>query len=113
MIELMLRLGNEIVLVRIQGNRVEFGNTAQGAMMSSIGGMRLSKVGVLKEFPDLEEDVDWRIKAVNRFIEKIRSFESEEAIASYIITDLKKFGYFPMYRQKAGMRREDIRDGLA
>ena len=70
--------------------------------------MNISKEGVEKEFPDLEGDVEWRKKAIERFKKKIFDFKTEEERAEYIIEDLRKFGYIPERKQKEGFRPEKI-----
>ena len=104
MIDLMFRFGSEIILVKVDGTNIQFGNTGQGNKLATLDGLRLSYAGVVKEFPDLKDDSEWRRKAIQRFKDKISTFDSEEEITKYIIEDLKKFGYIPRYKQKAGFR---------
>lgn len=108
MIELIFYFGNEIVFVRINGKEVRFANNSRH-MITDIGGLRLSQEGVIKEFPDLKDNKDWRVEAVKRFNEKILSLGSEEKISVYIIKELKKCGYTPRYRQRKGFRVEVIK----
>jgi hypothetical protein len=109
MIEIMFSFGSEIVLVKIDGHSVTFGNTVYGAVMSTIEGLKLSKAGVFKEFPDLVDDNEWRVKAIERFKNKLQLLATEKEISDYIIEDLKKYGYKPMYKQKQGYRKEVIK----
>lgn len=109
MIELMFTFGSEYILVVIKGHQVTFGNTSFGAQMASIDGLKLDKSGVIREFPDLANNNNWREEAVKRFKEKIMALDSEEAISIYIIEDLKKYGYKPYYKQIAGHRKERIK----
>ena len=109
MIELMFKFGSELILVVVNGNNVSFGNTAYGGQMSTIDGLKLSKSGVIKEFPDLSDNNDWRIEAIKRFKEKIRSLEGEEKVCEYVISDLRKFGYVPFKKKKQGYRSEGIK----
>ncbi|KKN22713.1 hypothetical protein LCGC14_0912150 [marine sediment metagenome] len=108
MIELIFHYGTEIVLIKIEGNKVTFSNSAYGAVYGSIENLKLSYDGVVKEHPDLETNEDWRGEAIKRFKEKVKSFDTEEETASYIIEDLRKHGYLPKYKQKQGHRREVI-----
>ena len=105
MIEIMFRYVQDYVIVKIEGNSILFGNTAYGAMMASIDGMKLSQTGVIKEFPDLKDSPLWREEAIYRFKQKIKDMSGEEEISKYIIEDLKKYGYIPLYKQRAGFRK--------
>lgn len=104
MIEIIFQFGGEIILVKIEGNNVYFGNTTYGARMATIDGIKLSHAGVIKEFPDLEDDENWREEAIKRFKEKIKSCKKEQEIADYVITDLKEHGYIPKRLQINGKR---------
>ena len=108
--DVLFRFGSDHVLVRIDGTTVLFGNTAQGPKMATIDGIRLSKEGVIKEFPDLKDAEDWRIKAIERFKIHISTLGSEKERIDYIISDLKKWGYVPvrLYRGQ-GYRPEVIK----
>lgn len=104
-----MSLGSEYILIMIDGARVEFSNTAYGAVKTSIEGLALSKAGVEKEFPDLVGDVNWRNKAIARFKEKIELMNSERERADYLIDDLKKVGYKPLKMQIKGFRPQNIK----
>lgn len=109
MIELMFEHLGEVILVRIEGQKVLFGSTAFGAVLADIEGLKLDYAGVIKEHPDLKARSDWQQEAVRRFKEKIKSFKTEEERAEYIIEDLKKHGFIPKVKQRAGFRPEVIR----
>ena len=109
MIELIFYYGTDIILIKINGNNVTFSNSAFGATQSTIEGLKIDKVGAIKENPDLKDNPDWKKISIGRFKEKIKSILSEDGVADYIINDLRKFGYKPKYRQKNGFRREAIR----
>lgn len=102
------QFGNEIIIVTINGNDLKFANTMFGALGASIEGLKLSKSGTIKEFPDLENKENWREEAIKRFKDKIASIEKEEDKVTYVIEDLRKFGYKPLFRQKHGFRRVKI-----
>ena len=108
MIDLIFYFGNDIVFIRVRGNSVMFANSAQGAQWSPIDGLRLSKAGVVKEFPDLEFDADWHDVAIRRFKNKLTKLSNEKAVADYIINDLKNFGYVPKFYQEQGFRKRRI-----
>ncbi len=110
MIDLIFFHGTEILLVRVNGHDVRFSNSAYGNIWSSIEGLKLDYAGVCREFPDLESRTDWKQEAIKRFKEKLKSLGSEESITDYLISDLKKYGYIPKFKQKAGFRRETINE---
>lgn len=109
MIELMMKFGSEVILVVIRGNSVSFGNTAYGGQMSTIEGLKLDKKGVIKEFPELKDNSNWRSEAIIKFKEKIKSMKGEEEVCNYILEDLKKFGYVPWKKKLQGRRVEPIK----
>jgi len=106
----MFDFADEKILVVINGNDIKFGRTTEGARLATIEGLKLDKRGVLLEFPDLNDKENWRqlALAIERFKEKIKGFVTEEEKAHYIITDLKKYGYIPRYKQKKGFRPQII-----
>jgi len=104
MIDLIFHHASEVVIVRIKGNEVTFGSTIYGAKMASIDGLRLDFHGTMREFPDLKDDVDWRVKAIDRFKDHIAVLKEEEKIAEYILHELRTKGYTPKLKQKAGFR---------
>lgn len=104
MIEIIFYYGSEVILVRVNGNKIEFGNSAYGNKLATIEGINLDKNGVVKEFPDLKDRNDWRSEAIRRFKEHISKFNSEDEKADYIIRELSTKGYIPKYKQKAGFR---------
>lgn len=109
MIDIIFTYFNETILVRINGYKVLFGNNLYGAKMAEIDGLKLSQSGVIKEFPDLKDDKDWRKKAIERFKWKIKDMSCEEEIYEYLVNDLKKYGYIPRIKQRVGFRPERIK----
>ena len=105
MIEVIFYFGTDITMVRVREGRVTFCSSSNGNMEATIEGLKLSKAGVIKEFPDLKDREDWKIEAISRFKQKIAELKTEEAIAEYVIMDLQKFGYVPKWKQKQGFRR--------
>lgn len=69
-------------------------------------GLKLSYQGVLKEFPDLKDNDDWKQIALQRLKEKIKNYNTEMERIKYIKEELTKFGYEPLYYQKKGWRVE-------
>lgn len=108
MIDLIFSRADEIIFVRIKGNNITFRNSSSGMLESSIDGLRFIKTGVVKEFPDLKDNPEWDSISKARFKDKIKSMENEDDIADYILSDLKKHEYKPMWKQKQGFRREKI-----
>ena len=108
MITILFGFANEKILVTIRGTNVTFSNTIFGAKETSIEGFQLSQQGVIKEFPDLKEDKEWRKKVIERFKEKISNFNTEQERANYIIEDLRKHGYVPEQKQIGGFRPKKI-----
>jgi len=110
MIDYIFHFGNEVVLVKVDGANVTFGNTTYGAMMAPIDGLKLDKQGVIKEFPELAYAEDWREQAIKRFKWKIKDMTSEKEIGNYIIEDLKRYGYQPYLMQVQGFRPISLRE---
>ena len=110
MIDLAFRLGNEHVLVRIDDNTLYLGNTIQQFQLAPFDEkhIHLSKAGVIKEFPDLKNDENWERKSIERFKVHFKSLKTKEAKIKYIVEDLRKHGYTPMYKQETGRRIEKI-----
>jgi len=108
MLGIIFQFGGDVVETRINGSTILFRNSAFGSQFSTIDNLYISKEGAIKENPDLEGDEFWRIKAIQRFKDKIKEMKSEEEIGKYIIEDLKKYGYVPKYKQKSGFRPEVI-----
>lgn len=108
MIDALFQLGNEIVLIRVEGNKVLFGNTMFGSQMADIKGLKLDYVGVCRQFPDLEMKDDWREETIKRFKEKVKSFKTERQKIDYLIEDLSKHGYKALKIQRKGFRPENI-----
>jgi len=104
MIDILFEFAGDYVLVKIQGSSVLFGSTAYGAKLAPISGLKLSKEGVEKEFPDLRGNILWKEEAVKRFTDKIKRLRTEKSRAEYIIEDLRGHGYIPLKLQEAGMR---------
>lgn len=111
MIEIIFQFGGEIILVKIDGHRILFGNTSYGARLAPLADLKLSKAGVIKEFPDLNDDIMWREEAIKRFKQHIRRFRTEKTKAKYIIEDLKKHGYQPKRMKENGKREVRIDGG--
>ena len=108
MIDIIFYHGSEIVLVRIVGNVLLFKNSSYGLNWATIEGMKLDYSGVIKEFPELKDEPNWKQEAICRFKDKIKDLKDENKVYNYVVEDLKKFGYVPKFKQKQGFRREII-----
>lgn len=107
MIDLLFHFAGDHIFVRIEGTNVTFGNTAQGAFMAPLKGLRLNREGVMKEFPDLKDNLDWQRIAIERFNDKIKKLPNEKSRSDYIIEDLTLLHHYKLkYRKIAGMRTE-------
>jgi len=107
MIGVIFNFGTEIVEVRVAGDKAFFRTNPLGGY-ATIDGLKLSKGGVVKEFPDLKGRKDWRIVSINRFKKKLKSLKNEEERVDYIIEDLEKHGYKAKAIQKTGFRPKRI-----
>jgi len=110
MIEVIFLFNSETYRVVVNGSVVMFGKTAQGGL-ATIDKLKLSKSGVIKEFPDLEGNENWRTIAIERFREKISRMNSEVEIIRYVVDDLQKFGYKPIKMNRAGFRSKPMQNG--
>ena len=108
MIGLVFQFFSEYIDIRINGNSLLFRTSQTGSMFSPVEGLKFDKVGVIKEFPDLKDNKDWKIEAIKRFKEKIKNMKSEEEVSNYLIKDLTKFGYIPIAKQKQGFRVQKL-----
>lgn len=104
MIGTIFQFGNELVEVRIIDNECFFRTNRFGSQFVTIEGLQLDKRGVVNEHPDLKNDVDWRIKAIERFKIKLKEFRTERSKMNYVVDDLKRYGYVPVYEQRKGFR---------
>lgn len=108
MIKLTLRLGGENQEVIIRGNELLFFDIPSGAI-TTLEGLKLDKSGALKEFPDLKDDDDWKKKTIERLKEKMKGFKTERKKMDYVKEELIKFGYEPLYYQRAGHRHKQFK----
>ena len=95
----------------INGKNILFGKSINEGLLAPIDKLQLSKSGVIKEFPDLEGNDNWRSIAIERFKAKIESMNSETDITKYVVNDLAKFGYKPLKMIRQGFRAKSIKDG--
>lgn len=103
MIGAILSQGTRIYRIVVNGNSIVFNDGQQEA---TINNLKLSKSGVIKEFPDLNNRDDWREEAIRRFKEKLKKFKTEDEKLIYLVEDLEKHGFTPLYKQRQGCRVE-------
>ncbi|MFW6225586.1 MAG: hypothetical protein ACOC3V_01340 [bacterium] len=103
MIKGTFRFGGDIVEVVVDKNNLLFHDT-HSQMTTSLEGLKLSKAGVLKEFPDLKDNKEWKKIAIDRLKNHIKNIESEINKLEYVKKELKKHGYEPLYYQRGGHR---------
>lgn len=108
-IGMVFQFGNEFIEVKVENANCFFRTTAFDGVFVPIEGLKLSKSGTIKEFPDLKGNEDWKKEAIKRFKEKLKSYKTEIEQAEYIIEDLKKFGYVPKYIQRSGHRQKELK----
>jgi len=104
MIGVIFHYAGENVEVRIIGTNCLFRTQQFGSVFTTIDGLKIEKAGAVKEFPDLKDDKDWKEKTISRFKLKIKELDNEEDRMNYIVNDLMKFGYQPLYIQRTGQR---------
>lgn len=104
MIDIIFEFNGEIERVVVKGNIVMFGNNSFGSKMTTIDGLRLDYSGVIREFPDLELEDEWREIAIQRFKKHIKDMISEKDVALYVVDELRKFGHIPIKLMTAGCR---------
>jgi len=102
------RLGGDEIEVIVDGGNILFRDTSSGTT-TTIHGLKLSKAGVIKEHPDLKDDVDWRKKAIERLKEYTKKFKTEKEKLNYIKDELSKYGYEPRFFMQAGHRPQKFK----
>jgi len=103
MIIAVFKIGGDVVEVIVDTNNIMFRDAGSGTT-TTIHGLKLDKSGVIKEHPDLKDDEDWKKKAIERLKKHIKKFRTEIQKVNYIRGELEKFGYTPLFFQRAGHR---------
>lgn len=107
MIDVGFKKGTEVFNVRVSGNQVTFSKIYGNQLrLCTIDGLKLNIGGILKEFPDLKGKPDGVIKqeAIKRFKEHIKKLKTEEDRVEYVMKDLQKHFFTPIFIKKAGFR---------
>lgn len=97
------QFGSDIIEAVFDGNSLMFMDVSTG-MITTPEGLRISKDGVMKEFPDLEKNEDWKKEAIKRLKDHIKTFPTLDKKLDYVKDELIKYGYTPLFKQKAGFR---------
>lgn len=109
MISTIFQRGSETIEVRINQNNCLFRTQGTSGGFFPIEGIRLEKAGCIKEHPDLKNNKDWKNETIKRFKQKLKDYETEKQRMKYIISDLTKHGYKPLYYQQQGHRLVKIK----
>lgn len=104
MIGIIFQFASEHIQVNIDGTNVLFRTSGTSGAWATIDNLQLNYAGVCREHPDLKDSKDWKEEAIKRFKEKIKNMKTEKERTDYIISDLTKFGYRPLYWQRNGHR---------
>lgn len=107
-IQLTFQQGSQRVAIRVIQDNVLFIDLETN-MMAPIEGLNFNRQGVINEYPDLKDDKDWKQKAIQRFADKVKSFQTENQKANWLIQEMKDMGYKPLYKQRNGFRAEKIK----
>ncbi len=102
----IFQFGSQTVEVRIDGTNCLFRTGQFGGAFSPIDGLQLDYNGVCREFPDLETKENWKEIAIERFKQKMKELKTEDERIKFIVDDLKKYGYIPLYKSRGGFRIE-------
>lgn len=96
-------IGGDVVETIVDSNNIMFRDAGSGTT-TTIHGLKLDKPGVIREHPDLKDDEEWKKKAIERLKEHIKKLKTEMQKINYINDELEKFGYTPLFFQRAGHR---------
>jgi len=108
MIKLTMKLGSELIEVIVKDYELLFYDINSQAF-TILEGIKISKSGVEKEFPDLKENIEWKKIALERLKKHIRTFKNEKERINYCKEELTKWGYEPLFIQREGFRPEKIK----
>lgn len=101
-------MGSERTIIRVIGNNILFIDL-QTNQVAPLEGLKFNKVGVIKEYPDLENDENWKQKSIQRFVDKIKSFPTETEKVEWLIKEMAGMGYTALYKQRDGHRPQKIK----
>ncbi len=104
MIQITFEFAQDKVLIEVNGTNVYFSNLGDNSHYVTIDSLRLNRKGVIKEFPDLQNNPQWKKEAIKRFKAHIKLLKNEDERVSYIIIELRKHGYKALTKMKKGFR---------
>ncbi len=107
MIDCIFQKQTELTAIRVMGKNLLFAKQQGGYYKyTPIDGLKLEIGGILREFPDLKDKDKGEMRkiTIERFKEKIRSFNTEIEIKDYLKEDLRKHGFTFVGYQKKGHR---------
>lgn len=96
------QMGGEQTTIVIDGSNLMF--TDESGTITTIEGLKLDYLGVLREFPELEGDKEWRKKTIELFKERYKLLKNEKDRLDYVREELTKFGWTPLFWQRWGWR---------
>jgi hypothetical protein len=102
-VDVIFQFGSELVFVRVDGSNCFF-RTKDSSGFATIDGIKLDKAGVIKEFPELENNENWQSIAREKFKEKLKTMNNEKERISYVIEELGKHNYKAIKLMKQGSR---------
>ena len=103
----MFKFGSDIMEVVVDDTNLIFLNSEGTA--STIQGLKIQREGVIKEFPDLKDNENWKEEAIKRFKKYIKKMKTMDERIEYVKDELTKFGYDALYKQRAGHRPQKFR----
>lgn len=107
MLSILFKLGTQLIEVKVIPPEVYFAEVkGHKGVFVPIDRLKLSRNGIIKEFPDLAsyDEEDMKREAIKRFKAKIAKMDKIEEIGKYIINELRPYGYIPTVWQKNGFR---------
>ena len=66
---------------------------------------------VIRQFPELEYDQEWRTKAYKKLVDIINTYKTDDDKIKYIIKELKPHGFVAKYVMKKGFRPKAVKYG--
>lgn len=111
MIIAQFKLASELIEVIVRGNELLFRDIGTGTI-TSIAGLKFSKAGVLKEHPDLKDEIEWKKIAIERLKKYLKKLKTEKEKMYYVKDELIKFGYDPLHWQRAGHRPKKFEEKI-
>lgn len=116
---MMVKLGfvhssGQIMAIQIGANKIPLFTIIERGIPtypSSLMGLKLSKAGMIQEFPEIMgwEYIKMKEYCVKKFHDKLKTLNSEKEIIKYIENDLSRYGYKLNMIQKEGHRPKIIK----